>query len=262
MNEPQLAREGEAQDGDRNPAAAGGLKQFGVIRIRPAHYDIVAVLIDAIRSGYFQLGDRLPPERELAEELGVSRPVVRAALDILEEAGMLEVRRGRFGGTTLVSLTNLPEILSEIHGEHSDSIVQLLEVRLELEMLSCLRAADHARTEDIETLRRISTEAAEAIDGTADYDTFVELTVRFHIVIAVLSHNPTLAEFMRVITNRMAVAGRQIRGRPSEAMARQMLGVMRSLVTAIEANDRPAVERLVHEHITAVRLALAPPTDG
>lgn len=258
MKEPDAAQAVEDQEADRNPAAAGGLKQFGVIRIRPAHYDIVAVLVDAIRSGYFQVGDRLPPERELAEELGVSRPVVRAALDILEEAGVLEVRRGRFGGTTLVSLTSVPEILSEIHGEHSDSIGHLLELRLELEMLSCLRAADHAQPADIGTLRRITAEAAEAIEEPADYDTFVELTVRFHIVIAVLSHNPTLAEFMRVITNRMAVAGRQIRGRPSATMARQIIGVMRSLVTAIETNDRPAVERLVHEHISAVRSALAP----
>lgn len=253
-----MARESENQDGSQNPAAAGGLKQFGVVRIRPAHYDIVAVLIDAIRSGYFQVGDRLPPERELAEELGVSRPVVRAGLDILEEAGVLEVRRGRFGGTTLVSLANLPEVLSEIHGEHSDSIGQLLEVRLELELLSCLRAADHARPEDVEILRRITEEAAEAIEEPSDYDTFVELTVRFHIVIAVLSHNPTLAEFMRVVTNRMAVTGRRLRGHPTESMARHLIGVMRSLATAIEENDRPAVERLVREHIATVGAALAP----
>jgi GntR family transcriptional repressor for pyruvate dehydrogenase complex len=253
-----MSRANDDQEERRNPAAAGGLKQFGVIRIRPAHYDIVAVLIDAIRSGYFQVGDRLPPERELAEELGVSRPVVRAALDILEEADVLEVRRGRFGGTTLVSLTNVPQILFRIHGEHSDSIGQLLEVRLALEMLSCLRAADHAQPDDIETLRRITAEAVEVTEEPADYETFVELTVRFHIVIAVLSQNPTLAEFMRVITNRMAVTGRQIQGRPTETTARHVIGVMRSLTTAIEDNDRPAIERLVHEHIATIRSALTP----
>src|SRR3954449_4493469 len=68
----------------------------------------VARLAQAIRLGLVPVGERLPPERELAERLQVSRVTLREAIGALREAGFLESRRGRSGGTFVVRSTGDP----------------------------------------------------------------------------------------------------------------------------------------------------------
>jgi GntR family transcriptional regulator, transcriptional repressor for pyruvate dehydrogenase complex len=233
----------------------GGLAQFGEIRIRPAFHDVVGLLIDAIRSGYFRVGDRLPAERDLALELEVSRPVVREAIDVLEAAHICEVKRGRFGGTTLVSLEGIPSVLSSLHGEHLAPLSQYLDVREILVIEACLRAAERATPEDIAALREILAEAEDALDV---FDSFVEHTVRYVLLIAIIAHNPTLTEFLRVIVNRMAVVGRRSSIRPTHAFVQEIHAILLALTTAIEDNDQTAMRRLVQEHIKKVRGLFAP----
>ena len=71
------------------------------VRTGNAFEDTVERLLQAVRLGVFPSGGRLPAGRELAVRLGVSRVTVREALRALEEAGYVEVRRGRFGGTVV-----------------------------------------------------------------------------------------------------------------------------------------------------------------
>src|SRR5690348_17511779 len=66
----------------------------------------VARLAQAIKLGLVQVGERLPPERDLAEQLQVSRVTLREAIRALREAGFLESRRGRTGGTFVVANSN------------------------------------------------------------------------------------------------------------------------------------------------------------
>jgi GntR family transcriptional repressor for pyruvate dehydrogenase complex len=235
---------------DREALLRVGLAQFGEIRIRPAFHDVVALLIDAIRSGYFRVGDRLPSERDLAIELKVSRPVVRDALDVLERAGICAVSRGRFGGTTLVSLSGIPEVLSDLHGDQLASLSQYLDVRMVLVTEACLRAADRATAEDLAALHEILDEAKSAFD---DFEAFLEHTVRYHLRIAIIAHNPILTELLRLIVNRMAVIGRRTSIRPPRAFLRKAHSTLQALAVAIEENDQTAISRLVAEHLTRVR---------
>ena len=69
-------------------------------------------LVDGIRAGVAPPGTRLPRDRELATRFGVSRPVVREAIDLLRRAGIVEVRRGNRGGVFVRSLAIPTELLT------------------------------------------------------------------------------------------------------------------------------------------------------
>ena len=71
-----------------------GLSEFSPIRQRKASDEVLAVLVDAMRGGLYDIGDLLPPERDLAERLNVSRTVLREAIDALRSEGIVTVRRG------------------------------------------------------------------------------------------------------------------------------------------------------------------------
>jgi GntR family transcriptional regulator, transcriptional repressor for pyruvate dehydrogenase complex len=253
-------------EADAPPAAASlermfglGLTQFGSIRIRPAFHEVVALLVDAIRSGYWRVGDRLPPVRELAAELNVSHPVVLEALEVLERAGVVEIRRGRWGGTVLVSLAGLPAVLADLLGDDIEPISMLLQARRVLELEACLLASARALPEEFAHLHELVAEAHAAID---DFDAFLELTVRFHIVIAVMSRNTVLAECLRMIANRMAVAGRRASVRPSKPFMQSVYEMMAALVAAIEEGDETAIRRHVDRHISLVADEFTEVLDG
>jgi GntR family transcriptional repressor for pyruvate dehydrogenase complex len=87
------------------PVSAGTRLQDAVLRpIREgyAFESTIEQLAGAIRLGVFARGDQLPPERELAERLGVSRMTLREAIGALRESGLVTTRRGRGGGTVVV----------------------------------------------------------------------------------------------------------------------------------------------------------------
>ena len=89
---------------DRDPASPDGLGNvdaavFRVMRAGNAYEETVERLLQVIKLGIVPHGDRLPPERELASRLGVSRVTLREAIRSIQQAGYVEPRRGRFGGT-------------------------------------------------------------------------------------------------------------------------------------------------------------------
>src|SRR3954451_11212527 len=87
---------------DIREAAASTMPLWQPVRGGNAFEITVARLAQAIRLGLVAAGERLPPERELAEKLRVSRVTLRQAIGALREAGYLESRRGRSGGTFVV----------------------------------------------------------------------------------------------------------------------------------------------------------------
>src|SRR5487761_2467971 len=76
---------------------------FAPVPVRNAFEVTVERLAQSIRLGVLVEGDRLPPERELADKFGVSRVTLREAIRALRDAGLVESRRGRGGGTFVVS---------------------------------------------------------------------------------------------------------------------------------------------------------------
>jgi GntR family transcriptional regulator, transcriptional repressor for pyruvate dehydrogenase complex len=157
---------------------------------------IIAYIRGAISSGKLRPGDRLPPEMDLAQHLGVSRPTVREALKVLEALNVLESSTGPTGGTFVRSLdgAGVAEYLN-------DSITLLLDIdELTLEELWSAREAIEIRTVGMAAIRRTEQDLAtmrEIIesDEHKDFDAYFP-DITFHRAIASASRNRLLSLFM------------------------------------------------------------------
>ena len=163
---------------------------------KKTYQQIVASIRAAISSGELRPGDRLPPETDLARQLGVSRPTVREALKVLEALNVLESSTGPTGGTFIKSLdgTGVAEYLI-------DSISLLLDVHeLTLEELWVARETIEVPVAGTAAIERTEQDLAKMqniieSDEYKDYDVYFP-DITFHTTIAKASKNRLLSLFM------------------------------------------------------------------
>lgn len=177
------------------------LTVFRPVRLRSAADVVLAVLVDAIRGGAFTPGDMLPKERDLAERLGISRPVLRQAFAVLRSAGIVSARRGPGGGTVIESLKNLNQVLAHIEGETRFELRQVLEVRRANELYAALLCGERASEADFELLQRL---VEDLPDNVHSIPAAMDADMRFHLMVAEKSDNAMLAGIIRDVYNHMA----------------------------------------------------------
>jgi len=154
----------------------------------------------SILAGEFSPGDKLPPERELAELFGVSRPSVREALNLLASSGLVESYQG--GGTVVRSLVELStgNSLSElIKGEQARAL-DVIEVRKCMEAWTAYYAAQRALPEDLRKLEQIVLEMERNLEGMKPSQ---DLDANFHVIIAQATHNVVWLHLMQSIFDAM-----------------------------------------------------------
>jgi DNA-binding FadR family transcriptional regulator len=167
--------------------------------VRPGNpfEDTVGRLLQTIRLGVLQPGQSLPPERELAARLGVSRDTVREAIKSLADAGYLVSRRGRYGGTFLAE--PLPMHTDDTEGVTRADIDDALRLREVLEVGVARMAASQTLTSaGREVLWARMTDVRGALA-----DDYRRLDSRFHLAIAEAAGSPSLVTL--VAENRMRV---------------------------------------------------------
>ena len=175
------------------PAAAEALLR----RARPgnAFEDTVERLLRTIRLGVLQPGESLPPERELAARLGVSRDTVRDAIKSLADAGYLVSRRGRYGGTFLAE--ELPRHSGDSSGVTRAGLDDALRLREILEVGAAQMAAHRTLT----AAEREALWSRVADVRGAEPDDYRRLDSRLHLAIAEAAGSPSLVSL--VAENRM-----------------------------------------------------------
>lgn len=137
-------------------------------------------LLARIASGEWAPGQRLPGERQLAEDMGVSRVSVRAALQALKTQGFVDAVQG--GGTRVVSNTQCMEpALAQLLRVNQENLADLAEIRAILEVWAVRRASESASAENIAELAEIM-EATEADINRGKHK--AENDIRFHLAIA------------------------------------------------------------------------------
>ena len=154
-----------------------------------------------IVSGELKPGDHLPPERELAEMFQRSRPVVREALRMLQQDGLIETAVGSAGGAVIrgVSLKSVEEPLKNLVAMGAINLNELIEYR-NVNDHGCARlAAIHHTAEDADALRKTLEGAKANIDRLFS---FQEYDVAFHSALAKASHN-TLASMINDVIVRL-----------------------------------------------------------
>jgi GntR family transcriptional repressor for pyruvate dehydrogenase complex len=184
-----------------DPAPFDGAEAFPDLVLPRASDAVVRALIDGIRAGAAHPGSRLPRDVELARRFGVSRPVVREALDALRRAGIVEIRRGNRGGVFVRSLAIPTQLLTERDDLGLEEIGQLLEARRTVETTCALLASERATSAELDELEALARE----LDGTRGApEDFIELDVRFHLRIAGLSGNVLLQAFLASVFRGLA----------------------------------------------------------
>ena len=215
--------------------------------------DVVLQVEALLLDGVLRTGERLPGERDLALQLEVSRPVLRDALKVLEERGLIESRHG--GGTYVADI--IGEVFSrpliELVARHERATLDYLEYRRELEGLTADLAARRATGADREILTRIIADmqnAHQAQDFEGERDADVEL----HNAIGECAHNVILLHTLRACY-RLYSAGifshrRLIFEMPGARDA--LLAQHEAIVSAILASDPAAARRAAEAHIDYV----------
>jgi len=148
--------------------------------------EIAAELSHRIQSGEFLPGQRLPSERELSAHYSVSRPVVREALSHLKSGGLVEARAGS-GVFVTTDRESRFFRLPEIDLDEAESLAQIMELLLAIEVAATRSAAKHRTEADLKNIRRelLGLEYAIASDRLGDEEDFA-----FHRAIVAATHNP------------------------------------------------------------------------
>ena len=224
---------------------------------------IVDTLRDMVESGKLTLGQQLPPERELAVQLGVSRTALREALHTLAALGLVEVRHGRGVFVTGSSIQAAAQRLSSTIGiqngqtgrvgqqESVSRIRELFEIRRVLEGAAAEWAAQRATDEQIAEMRSVLITDHDIRNAESpDFTLISELDGRLHALIAASTTNRTLILLMSVLLDELSLARSNSLTLP-ERITRS-LHQHEALVNAIAAHNSENARIAMVEHINDV----------
>jgi len=211
---------------------------------------VVNELQSLIVAGRLAPGTRLPPERDLAAQLAVSRTVTREAVHILVTRGLLESRQGV--GTTVRQVTSGQvteplRLLLESQG-HTITIDQLHQVRSILEVAIAELAAAQANAGDLAALQRLMREMEEVQGDPAE---FAARDAGYHQAMAVATHNPLLVILLDSIRDLMAEVRRMVASQPG--LPQLVVPQHRRILERVAAGDARGARRAMQEHLEQAR---------
>lgn len=226
------------------PGKTNGM--FEPIAVARASSAIAEQIRTAIVTGRLKKGERLSPERELAEEFGVSRVTVRDALRSLEAMGLVEVKVGARGGAfvTAPNGSKVAQTMSDMMMLSATSPEDIVEARLIVELgtvtLACARALD----EDLARLRELCERGRDAL-ASGTYTR--ELSWDFHALLARSAHNGAVDGLTQSFRSTLSMHPLRVR----EGTRAHVLTVDEHLriVEALEARDGAAARREMADHL-------------
>ncbi len=211
---------------------------------------VIVQLCQLMQSGQIEPGDRLPSERDLSEQLSVSRPCLREALRALELSGLIESRHG--GGTYVRDFGELgvfsPLVL--MLGMTEDLAGDLGEVRKIFEPSVAMRAALRADEADIDAIKAILGRQSEVLDSGGPLRDLLPLDREFHSLVARASHNQIAVRIVQLI-NQLVHEGF---GRVSASLTRSLLAHERhcEIAAAVESHDPRRAHAAMLRHLEEV----------
>ncbi|MBE2896877.1 FCD domain-containing protein [Pasteurellaceae bacterium HPA106] len=210
------------------------------------------MLKQKLASGLYAVGDRLPPERDFAEELNVSRTVIREAMIMLELEGLIEIRKG--SGSYVVALPSQTKQVSHYTGDIGP--FELLQARQLLESSIAEFAAIQANRSDIAKLKAIlDRERATLEHGDEDYIADKD----FHIAIAEITQNEALIRLQknlwryRTDSHMWQALHSHI---PNQNYRVLWLTDHQNIINAIQRKDPVAAKKAMWQHIENVKQKL------
>jgi GntR family transcriptional repressor for pyruvate dehydrogenase complex len=209
--------------------------------------EIVRQVKAMISEGKLKGGDRLPPERDLAEKFVVSRTSVREALRALESLGLVEIRAGEGTFVREVSIESLVEPLALLMVSQREAIGELFEARRMLEPSLAALAATRATPDEIQEMERILEDQAKEI---ANGRTGLVQDAQFHAAIGAAAHNRAITRIAHAIMDLLTQSREEslnTPGRPTRSHEDH-----RRVLAAIARRDADGARHAMVEHIEAV----------
>jgi DNA-binding FadR family transcriptional regulator len=202
----------------------------------------------AVRLGILSPGSRLPPERELAEQLAISRSTLREAIGALVESGHLTAARGRRGGTFVVPE---PPLAEGAAGPLPEGWRDVLGLRVAIEVGALTLAAERIGPEPL----RIMRDAVARMDAAADFEDYRRADVRFHIAIAQASGVARLVALMTEVQAEVTELIAHI-AHPPQVLRHSNADHAR-LTEALARGDRERAVRVLRLHLEGTEHILA-----
>ncbi len=213
-----------------------------------------------ILRGILRPGDRLPAERELAEQLGVSRPSLRDALSELRESGLLEARAGSGVFVADVLGSAFSPALVQLFASHDEAVFDALSFRRDMEGLSAERAARLGSDSDLKVIDTIfqRMEAAGQARGRAKAGEGARLDAEFHMAIIEASHNVVMLHMMRSMYDLLREGvfyNRQVMFAQRTSRC-DLLDQHRAINRALQARDPGAARAAVEAHLDHIAASI------
>lgn len=215
---------------------------------------VIRQLTRLIDEGVLGPGDQLPSERELSEELQVSRGTVREAVQFLQTLGLLEIRHG--SGTFVRPATD-PSALRDEWREwtirHAERIHDLLEIRKGLEPFAAELAAQRAGEEAVAAMEEALEQMQPAVDSP-DVAALVQADLAFHHALCAAAGNAALTEFADTLGEQLVRERGTIwnlPGRPARSLVEH-----RAICDAVREGDPRRARKAVLQHLESVEADL------
>ncbi len=239
-----------ADTSEQRSYTRAAVEPFEPVATRRTFEEAVEQIADKIRTGDLAPGDRLPSERHLAAQMRISRPTVREAVKMLADAGVLEVRRGQAGGMFVRSELVPRDLLQSRWAVRVSEVSGVLEARRLIEPRVAQLAAVHADDEDFAAMRSTidrKRELAAKADFLRHEDLFLQLDLKFHLVIARATGNSTIVALMRSLFRRLEIARDMAVHAPT--VPDWVIDVHERTLAAIRAADFAAIDAVMDEHL-------------
>jgi GntR family transcriptional regulator, transcriptional repressor for pyruvate dehydrogenase complex len=222
---------------------------YKVVRSSRLYEQIVQQVEESIRKGAMKPGDQLPPERELAQQFGVSRTAVREAVKALREKGHVEAYPGRgtfiTDGTSHAIKQSLDRMIRIGQPEGSGFLAEVREI-LEPEIASL--AAMRADAQDIAAMRE---PIAVMDEARKDSDAFIEADLDFHLALAEAAANPLILSLIDSIVGLLREQRMRIflvEGGPDRGQYHH-----KRILESIEHHDPVGAREAMKAHLRQVR---------
>ena len=216
--------------------------------------EVIFQLREMIHRGELRAGDRLPPERDLAKLLGVSRPTLRDGIRSLAAVGVLQPRRG--AGTFVVKSEGSPALDSNplrlMASLHGFTPAEMFEARKSLEMAIAGLAAERATGDQLASM---SEEIAEMFATLDDPEQFLVHDMRFHQTVAAASGNRILTSLMNMVATILFDVRSKTVKRAKDL--KESAEMHRTIYRAIRKRDAEAASEAMRDHLVLAQKAQA-----
>ncbi|MDR1587974.1 MAG: FadR family transcriptional regulator [Treponema sp.] len=177
-----------------------GIINFSAVTVQNKHAVVAAAMEEAILKGNLKVGEKLPSEQDLAAQFGVSRNILREALQDIKARGLVEIKNGAGVYITKPSFADVEGMLNRVIALNDSDIKDYYELRFALEVTACELAASRIGTEGIEELKNIYEEMKRNISKR---DKLTRLDFEFHNAITKATNNSLYCSFLQPLQSIM-----------------------------------------------------------